>query len=78
MGDTLKRYTQKEIGRCDFIDVLEESVTTHRKVDVELAGGRTFTTHIVNVVTHDGDDFAVLADGAEVPVGSVHTVTQHV
>jgi Rho-binding antiterminator len=76
VGD-LKRYARKEIGRCDFIDVLEEAATTHRKVDVELEGGGSRTTHIVDVVTHDGDDFAVFTGGDEVSVTRLESLTEH-
>jgi len=49
------------LERCDVIDVLEEAVTLKRPLAVELAGGRRFVDRVRDVVTEDGQDWAVFA-----------------
>lgn len=43
--------------RCDFLDVLEESVVIKKPVMVSLQGGDSFTDQVQNVITEDGEDF---------------------
>jgi Rho-binding antiterminator len=50
------------IDRCDFIDMLEESVTTGGKVAVSLHDGQHFVDQVNDVVTQEGQDWAVFAE----------------
>lgn len=68
--------SQDDVGRCDFIDVLEEAVLRRRAVAVQLRSGETFLDEVVDVVTEQGDDFAVFRSHARVPVGDIRSVTR--
>ncbi|HLL01448.1 MAG TPA: hypothetical protein VK539_12735 [Myxococcaceae bacterium] len=72
----MTRMCQDEVGRCDFIDVLEEAVLRRRPVAVELRGGEAFIDQVVDVVTEQGDDFAVFQAHPRVPVGDILAVTR--
>src|SRR4051812_15567172 len=50
------------IDRCDFIDMLEESVTTGGKVAVSLHDGQHFVDQVNDVVTQEGQDWAVFQE----------------
>jgi len=68
--------SQDEVGRCDFIDVLEEAVLRRTSVAVRLRDGQAFIDEVVDVVTEKGDDFAVFRSHARVPVGDIAAVTR--
>ncbi len=68
--------SQDDVGRCDFIDVLEEAVLRRRAVAVRLRTGETFIDEVADVVTEQGDDFAVFRSHARVPVGDILSVTR--
>ncbi|QSQ18725.1 hypothetical protein JY651_25530 [Pyxidicoccus parkwayensis] len=72
----MARMCQDDVGRCDFIDVLEEAVLRRRPVAVELRAGESFTDQVTDVVTEQGDDFAVFRSHARVPVGDILSVTR--
>jgi Rho-binding antiterminator len=72
----MTRICQDDVGRCDFIDVLEEAVLRHQPVEVHLRGGEAFTDEVVDVVTERGDDFAVFKSHERVPVGDILSVTR--
>ncbi|MCP3144701.1 hypothetical protein [Pyxidicoccus xibeiensis] len=72
----MSRMLQDDIGRCDFIDVLEEAVLFRRPVAVQLRAGDTFIDQVIDVVTEQGDDFAVFRSHARVPVGDILAVTR--
>ncbi len=72
----MSRMSQDDVGRCDFIDVLEEAVLRRRPVAVQLREGGTFIDEVVDVVTEQGDDFAVFRSHARVPVGDILAVTR--
>ncbi len=57
--------------RCDFLDVLEESVTIHKPVQVELKDGERFVDQVNNVVTEAGEDFVQFAVHGRVPVSRI-------
>jgi transcriptional antiterminator Rof (Rho-off) len=59
------------VDRCDFIDVLEESAVTHRAVSVELVDGRRFIDEVKDVVTEDGEDWAVFRAHDRVAVSDI-------
>jgi Rho-binding antiterminator len=72
----MARMSQDDVGRCDFIDVLEEAVLWRRPVAVQLRAGDTFIDHVVDVVTEQGDDFAIFRSHARVPVGDILSVSR--
>lgn len=72
----MARMCQDDVGRCDFIDVLEEAVLWRRPVSVQLRAGAAFTDQVLDVVTQQGDDFAVFRSHARVPVGDILSVTR--
>ncbi len=72
----MAQMRQDDVGRCDFIDVLEEAVLRRRPVSVQLRAGDAFTDQVVDVVTEQGDDFAVFRSHARVPVGDILSVTR--
>lgn len=67
---------QDKVGRCSFIDVLEEAVLRRSPVAVQLSDGAAFIDEIVDVVTERGDDFAVFRSHARVSVGEIAAVTR--
>jgi Rho-binding antiterminator len=67
---------QDELGRCDFIDVLEEAVLVRRPVAVKLREGEAFIDEVVDVVTENGDDFAVFKTHPRVSVSEIFAVTR--
>ena len=67
----MPRFLQDELGRCDFIDVLEEAVLRRGPVQVQLRSGETFTDVVVDVHTEGGDDFAVFGVHPRVAVGEL-------
>jgi hypothetical protein len=60
-----------QVDRCDFIDMLEESATLHRPVEVTLRGDRRFADSVREVVTESGEDFAVFRDHGRVNVREI-------
>ncbi|WP_164014854.1 hypothetical protein [Pyxidicoccus trucidator] len=72
----MARMSQDDVGRCDFIDVLEEAVLWRRPVSIQLRAGDTFTDQVIDVVTEQGDDFAIFRSHARVPVGDILSVTR--
>lgn len=72
----MTRICQDEVGRCDFLDVLEEAVLKHRPVAVQLREGEAFIDLVVDVVTEQGDDFAVFKSHERVSVGQILAVTR--
>ncbi|MHB8874242.1 MAG: hypothetical protein ACYC8T_11195 [Myxococcaceae bacterium] len=72
----MTRMCQDVIGRCSFVDVLEEAVLRRRPVAVRLREGLSFIDRVVDVVTENGDDFAVFAAHPRVSVGEIAMVTR--
>jgi hypothetical protein len=59
------------LGRCEFLDLLEEAVVLDRPVEVELKNGAHFEDHVREVVTEDGEDWAVFVDHSRVAVSAI-------
>jgi hypothetical protein len=57
--------------RCDFVDLLEESVVTGRNVAVSLRGGQHFIDRVKHVLTQNGEDWAVFRDHDWVAVSDI-------
>jgi transcriptional antiterminator Rof (Rho-off) len=71
-----ERFDQDQVGRCDFLDVLEEAVLRRTPVAVTLRDGTAFRDVVVDVVTRDGVDRAVFRDRGEVPVPEIAAATR--
>ena len=67
---------QNAVGRCSFIDVLEEAVLVHRPVAVALRDGERFIDMVVDVVTENHEDYAVFAAHARVAVSEIVAATR--
>jgi Rho-binding antiterminator len=59
------------VERCDFIDMLEESAKMHRTVAVTLRGDTRFSDDVRDVVTEEGEDYALFRDHGRVPVREI-------
>jgi transcriptional antiterminator Rof (Rho-off) len=57
--------------RCDFLDVLEESVTLQKPVTVTLRDGKSFADQVQDVVTEGGEDYVNFASQGRVPVTQI-------
>lgn len=68
---------QDKVGRCSFIDVLEEAVLRRRPVAVQLReGGETFIDEVTDVVTERGEDFAIFRARGRIAVPQIEAVTR--
>ena len=67
---------QDVVGRCSFIDVLEEAVLVHRPVALALRDGCRFIDVVVDVVTENGEDYAVFHSHERVPVTDIAAATR--
>jgi hypothetical protein len=59
------------VERCDFIDMLEESAKMHRPVAVTLRGDTHFSDDVRDVVTEDGEDYALFRAHGRVAVTDI-------
>ena len=59
------------VARCDVLDVLEEAAVVRKPILVELRDGHRFEDRVKDVVTQDGEDFAVFEFHAMTPVSSI-------
>jgi Rho-binding antiterminator len=67
---------QDAVGRCSFIDVLEEAVLMHRPVAVLLRDGERFIDVVVDVVTENHEDYAVFRAHERVAVTEIAAATR--
>ena len=67
---------QDDVGRCSFIDVLEEAVLVHRAVAVALRDGERFIDRVIDVVTENHEDYAVFANHERVAVTEIAAATR--
>jgi hypothetical protein len=72
----MSRICQDDVGQCDFIDVLEETVLRRRPVAVQLRAGETFIDQMMDVVTEAGTDFAIFRTHPRVPVREIVAVSR--
>ncbi|WP_373046515.1 Rho-binding antiterminator [Vulgatibacter sp.] len=72
----MSRYDRNELGNCDFIDVLEESVLMHTRVRVELLDGTVFEDKIRDVVTRDGQEEVLFASHEPVEVRDMAAIVR--
>jgi hypothetical protein len=59
------------VERCDFIDMLEESAKLHRPVAVTLKGAAKFADSVRDVVTEEGEDYALFKDHGRIAVSEI-------
>ena len=64
------------IEQCDFLDVLEESAVLKTPVSIELRGGGRFVDRVRDVVTEDGQDFALFVDHGRIALRSLSSATR--
>lgn len=67
---------QDTLGRCDFLDVLEEAAVRRTPVELELSDGQRFSARVVDVEATAQGDVVVLDDGRRIPVGEVGAMTR--
>jgi hypothetical protein len=60
------------LDRCDILDILEEAAMTGRPVSVELRSNRKFVDHVREVVTRDGEDWALFKAHEPVAISDIH------
>lgn len=72
----MTRYDRNDLGNCDFIDVLEESVLMHARVKVELLDGTSFEDRIRDVTTRDGQEEVHFADHEPVEVREMAAISR--
>jgi hypothetical protein len=72
----MSRICQDDVGQCDFIDVLEETVLRRRPVAVQLRAGEMFIDQMMDVVTEAGTDFAIFRSHPRVPVREIAAVSR--
>ena len=59
------------VESCDFLDVLEEAATLGTEVAIDLRDGGHFTDSVRDVVTEDGQDFALFKNHGRVALHAV-------
>jgi Rho-binding antiterminator len=67
---------QDLVGRCSFIDVLEEAALLHRPVALTLRGGESFIDVVDDVVTENHEDYAVFRSHERVAVTDIEAATR--
>lgn len=67
---------QDAVGRCSFIDVLEEAVLMHRPVAVLLRDGERFIDVVTDVLTENHEDYAVFRTHHRVAVTDIAAATR--
>ena len=67
---------QDAVGRCSFIDVLEEAALIHRPVAVAQRGGERFIDVVTDVVTENHEDYAVFRSHDRVAVTEIAAATR--
>lgn len=72
----MTRYNRLELGNCDFLDVLEETVLMHARAKIELLDGTVFEDRIRDVVTHDGVEEIIFANHEPVLLRDMAALTR--
>jgi len=72
----MTRYDRLELGNCDFLDVLEETVLMHARAKVELLDGTTFEDRLRDVTTRDGVEQIEFADHDPVLLRDVAAISR--
>lgn len=72
----MTRYNQLDLGRCDFLDVLEESVLMRARVQVILMDDTHFEDRITDVLTRDGREVVYFAGHEPVELRQIAAITR--
>lgn len=56
------------VGRCDFLDLLEEAAIRKKPVKIGLRSGEAFEDVVTDVVTENHKDYAVLQSRGRIAV----------
>jgi Rho-binding antiterminator len=72
----VERICQDEVGRCSFIDVLEEAALRKTHVAVALYDGSAFIDRVTDVVTEDHEDYATFESHSRVAVTDIRAATR--
>jgi transcriptional antiterminator Rof (Rho-off) len=72
----MTRYDRLELGNCDFLDVLEETVLMHARARVELLDGTVFEDRVRDVTTHDGVEEVEFANHEPVLLRDIAAITR--
>ena len=67
----MREFEQDVLGRCDFLDVLEEAVLRRRPVTLRLRSGEQLCDAVLDVVTEAGSEHVVLRGRGRVPVAEL-------
>jgi transcriptional antiterminator Rof (Rho-off) len=59
------------MDRCDLLDMLEEAALADQPLEIHLRDGETMQTRVREVLTRDGEDYAILEDGACLSVSTI-------
>lgn len=66
-----KRFVQSELGRCDFLDVLEEAVLLRVPVRIERTDGSRIDGVVEDVTTREGGEYVRLTGDRRVDVNDI-------
>ena len=72
----MERICQAAVGRCSFIDVLEEAALRKTHVAVALYDGTAFIDKVKDVQTENHEDYAVFATRGRVRVSAIEAATR--
>ena len=67
---------QDSLGRCDFIDVLEEAQLVKRPVQVKLRSGASFVDVVKDVVTKDGEEFVAFDSNGTLKLSEIQAMSR--
>lgn len=67
----MKRFTPSHLGRCDFLDVLEEAVVLRIPVVLELSGEERIEDVLVDVTTDGRGETVHLASGRRIRLDGI-------
>lgn len=70
----MARFERTALGRCDFLDVLEETILMKTEATIELVDGTVFLDRIVDLRTEGGDDVVHFGRHSVIPVGDIAAV----
>ena len=76
MLGSVERICQDHVGRCSFIDVLEEASLRKTRVAISLRDGTAFIDKVKDVVTENHEDYAIFENHDRVAVTEVASATR--
>ena len=67
---------QDALGRCDFLDVLEEAAVVKRPVQVKLRSGASFIDVVKDVETKNGEEFVTFDSSGTVKLSEIQGMSR--